>query len=248
MSEVRNAVATLMGEINKRNSKIQEKINDLQSEAAGVKSNINRLMRDMVNYDLAGDTKGQAKADKEITQLRAKYDDQVARSEAYGEAFNDVSIIRSKLPEIFDIASKQKEATAKEIQDRVNLKNQLQQDLQDIQEKIKIASSEIQTLYNRSEDKELLALLKYVEKRSVAPGQEIAYLKAFSQGAKCEALEQFLVEPQTARALPYQGIPTLVHQPVKRTDGPQEVNNLMQHEYHQTRPIIQGEIIDSGQR
>ncbi|WP_088189022.1 hypothetical protein [Desulfosporosinus sp. FKA] len=195
MSKVKEAVDSLLGEVAKRNSKIQEKINSLQKEAVEVKSSIDGLMQDLVNYDLADDEQGQATANKKIAQLRFKYDDLQARVEAYKEAMNNQSIIQTGISTALDMARKVRDERSILIQKKTDQCDKLEKDIESMKKQLECAKSERNSLVSRTEAKELLPLLKYIEPRKIKNMYEERYLSALINGITGELLDQYIEVP-----------------------------------------------------
>jgi chromosome segregation ATPase len=214
MSKVQEAVNSLLGEVNKRNAKIQEKINGLQKEAAEVKSSIDGLMQDLVNYDLADDEQGQVAANKKIAQLRSKHDDLLARIAAYQGALNDQSIIQAGISKVLDVARKAKNERHKEIENKNIQCKKLEQDIESLKKQLEYATNERSSLVSKTEAKALLPLLKYIEPRKIKYLREESYLAAIIDGVTGELLEQHIDVP-----VDYKSGPS-----TNKVEGPNTIN------------------------
>lgn len=195
MSKVKEAVDSLLGEVAKRDAKIQEKINGLQKDAAEVKNSIDGLMHELVNYDLADDEQGQAASNKKISKQRSILDDIQERIKAYKNVLNDPEIIKSQLPIIINIARQEQENRRKVMKQKTDQKLQLEADIKNLKQRLESLTAEINSLTGSPEANDLIPLLKYIEARPIKRDSERRYLSAYLNGVTGELLEQYIEVP-----------------------------------------------------
>jgi len=230
MSKVQEVVNILLSEIDQKKSKIQGKIDSLSAQAVSEKTNINQMTRQLIDLEMAEDTRGQAALIKKIAQARENHEDIAGRITAYTEALNDTGFIMDKLPGIIKIGRQQQEAWAKNLQDKSSRKAELQKELESLSFKIQVLSNEIQidSQRGRSVDRALTPLLKRIESRPLKSGYEFEYLEHLSNG---ESIDSLLDIPRSYSTIPEQSFGIPAPNPWKQEDKPRPVGNLMRSEH-----------------
>jgi cell division septum initiation protein DivIVA len=197
---VGQAVADLRNEIHKRNEAIQSKIHGLEHEATSEKVQIEKLVNDLIAQEAAGDTKGQAETEKLLAQMRSRQENIKSQIEVFTASLADKGFVRPGLKEVFELANYAQEERVQE-DARKNAEIQtLEQQLLDLREKLLQlhGSARASSQQQQRDLREIASLLPLIERRPIEQDQEVPYLRAFTQGARTEALEQYLSRPEPA--------------------------------------------------
>ncbi len=232
---VANAVSELRSEVDKRNSSIKAKITSLEAEAASAQASIDRLMRSLVDSELAGDVQGQEKAEKDVAKLRQVYGDLVDRIQAYRCTLTDPGFIRPGLKSIFELANYAQQERIQEDAKKNAEIQALEKQLLDLREKLlqMHGSARSSSHELKRDQQEIASLLPLIEQRPVE--NPITYLQAFAQGATPEMLEQYLSRPE----------PALTPQQQQR-DGVVIKLPPQSGQVGETRDLLRGEHTSSG--
>ena len=200
MQKLSEVVAGQLDQVNKRNGKIRERIASLQAEAAEVQKNVEKLTRDLVDFDLAEDPAGQARANKEIGKLRGRLTELLDQLKAYQGTLDDPAIIKRELPKIFALVRKERDERLTSLERKMRQLDQLNEEAESIAKQIALAENEANALRHNTEVRHLLLLLKYIEPRAIRRGHEERFLTAILDGVTGELLEQHLEIPKDIAA------------------------------------------------
>jgi DNA repair exonuclease SbcCD ATPase subunit len=198
MSKLQETVNELMEQVQRRDSKINQKIKDYQVDETKAKDIIDALVRKLVEYDLADDAQGQKDTNKKITQQKEILDDIQDKIGAYRDALNDPEIVKNKIPGIVALAQKEKENRHQTIEQKRAQRRKLEENMKNLERQIELIGDEINLLVQSQEAKVVRPLLKYIEKRPIKYGFENSYLGAYLNGTTGELLDQYIEVPSPA--------------------------------------------------
>jgi chromosome segregation ATPase len=160
-----------VGQVNERNNKIRSKIKGFEAQADSIETTINEQSSTMVELELAGDTAGAEKLQKNNRQLRLQleevrdsikgYQSQLGKRNAqYNKELDKVRVASNKARE------ERFEHGKKLIERREALENQLSE----MKQKIESLRHEIHVNDSRTEVSAIRQLLPYIDSRSTKLG------------------------------------------------------------------------------
>jgi len=195
MLKLKNAVNELLGEVQEKKGKIQQKIEECKAAEAKAKNDLDALYRELVEYELRNDTKNQEDINRKIAKQNEILNDVQAKINAYSNTFNEPIDIPSRIPELVSLAKEERENRVKAINAKTEQKNQLQEESKNINQQLETIGNELRNLEAVKEVDALRPLLKYIEERPIKHGFEDRYLNAYVYGEPNDR-EQYIEEPE----------------------------------------------------